>query len=160
MLAATSLLWAGHHDAHALFFCCNWNAPLTRCTLPPPLPPLLLLLLMLLPPQASKCEVECMTVARACAQVSDELDLSDLSEALFKGHKRSALSSEACHESTDVCRKKPPPVPKVGVRALSCASSCTAAACLGWCAIGYLRNWLLRTQQAVLTMSFALAHTA
>jgi hypothetical protein len=54
-----------------------------------------------------------MTIARACAQVADELDLSDLSEALFKGAKRSALSSEACHESTDVCRKKPPPVPKV-----------------------------------------------
>lgn len=60
----------------------------------------------------SKCNVECMTIARACAQVADELDLSDLSEALFKGAKRSALSSEACHESTDVCRKKPPPVPK------------------------------------------------
>jgi hypothetical protein len=65
-------------------------------------------------PQASKCDVECMTIARACAQVSDELDLSDLSEALFKGKKRSALSSEACHETTDVCTKKPPPVPKVG----------------------------------------------
>lgn len=59
-----------------------------------------------------------MTVARACSQVADEVDLSDLSESLFKGKKRAALSSEACHEGSDVCRKKPPPVPKVWVLSL------------------------------------------
>jgi len=63
--------------------------------------------------QPSKCDVECMTIARACSQVADDLDLSDLSEALFLGKKRSALSTEACHETSNACRKKPPPVPKV-----------------------------------------------
>lgn len=119
--AACSAPWAHGAD------CLGPDALLTRYLLPLPL------LLVL---QPSKCDVECMTVARACAQVSDELDLSDLSEALFKGHKRSALSSEACHESTEVCRKKPPPVPKVHVRGDSCASSC-ATACLSWCEPGF-----------------------
>jgi hypothetical protein len=66
-----------------------------------------------LPEQPSKCNTECATVARACAEVSDALDLSDLSEALFGGKSRSKLTSEACYETTSVCRSKPPPVPKV-----------------------------------------------
>jgi hypothetical protein len=128
VLAAIDAVGRASRCTHAVLLLCGCDALLTHCTL---------LLLLLLPLQPSKCDVECMTVARACAQVSDELDLSDLSEALFKGHKRSALSSEACHESTNVCRKKPPPVPKVGGRAHSCANSCATAACWRWCAIAY-----------------------
>jgi hypothetical protein len=47
-------------------------------------------------------------------QVSDSLDLSDLSEALYSGKSRSAITQLACYEMSNACRVKPPPVPKVG----------------------------------------------
>uniref|UniRef100_A0A383WPZ6 Saposin B-type domain-containing protein n=1 Tax=Tetradesmus obliquus TaxID=3088 RepID=A0A383WPZ6_TETOB len=62
--------------------------------------------------QASKCNTECATIARACSQVTDSLDLSDLSEALYSGKSRSALTQLACYEMSNACRVKPPPVPK------------------------------------------------
>ncbi|WIA20894.1 hypothetical protein OEZ85_005239 [Tetradesmus obliquus] len=62
--------------------------------------------------QASKCNTECATIARACSQVTDSLDLSDLSEALYSGKSRSALTQLACYEMSNVCRVKPPTVPK------------------------------------------------
>eukprot|EP00879_Flechtneria_rotunda_P006594 GHRR01006929.1.p1 GENE.GHRR01006929.1~~GHRR01006929.1.p1 ORF type:complete len:317 (+),score=90.33 GHRR01006929.1:203-1153(+) len=62
--------------------------------------------------QQGKCDTECATIARACSQISDALDLSDLSEALFLGKSRSALAQLACYKTTNVCTSKPPPVPK------------------------------------------------
>lgn len=60
----------------------------------------------------SRCNTECATIARACSEISDAADLSDLSEALFLGKSRSALTQLVCYESTRVCSTKPPPVPK------------------------------------------------
>jgi hypothetical protein len=78
--------------------------------------------------QPSRCNTECATIARACAQAADALDLSDLSEALFNGISRSKLTSQACYESSSLCRDKPPPVPKV--RALGCGvEQVVCAAC-------------------------------
>lgn len=69
-----------------------------------------------LPPrneQVGKHTVETSTIARACAEVSDALDLSDLSEALYLGKPRSALAQLACYDMSGACRAKPPPVPEV-----------------------------------------------
>eukprot|EP00882_Tetradesmus_deserticola_P022308 GHRQ01024208.1.p1 GENE.GHRQ01024208.1~~GHRQ01024208.1.p1 ORF type:complete len:316 (+),score=128.64 GHRQ01024208.1:278-1225(+) len=62
--------------------------------------------------QPSKCNTECATIARACSQVADSLDLSDLSEALYSGKSRSAITQLACYQMSNACRVKPPPVPK------------------------------------------------
>eukprot|EP00775_Hariotina_reticulata_P005009 gene5009-5250_t len=62
--------------------------------------------------QASKCNSECATIARACSQISDDLDLSDLSEALFAGKSRSALVQLACYEQSNACSARTPPLPK------------------------------------------------
>jgi hypothetical protein len=50
-------------------------------------------------------------------QVADALDLSDLSEALYSGKSRSAITQLACYEMSNACRVKPPPVPKVNAAA-------------------------------------------
>lgn len=63
--------------------------------------------------QASTCNSECATIARACSQISDDLDLSDLSEALFAGKSRSALHQLVCYEQSNACSARTPPVPKV-----------------------------------------------
>ncbi|KAI8467721.1 MAG: hypothetical protein J3K34DRAFT_30973 [Monoraphidium minutum] len=55
---------------------------------------------------------ETSTIARACADVSDGLDLSDLSEALYKGKTRAQLTQLACYEMSGACNKKPPAVPE------------------------------------------------
>lgn len=65
------------------------------------------------PLQPSKCNSECATIGRACSKLSDSLDLSDLSEALYNGKSRSALTQMACYDMTTTCKAKPPPVPKV-----------------------------------------------
>ncbi len=65
-------------------------------------------------PQVGHCKSECRTIARACEQIAEELDLTDLSAMLFKDQKRAAITSWMCHESTDVCRKKLPPFTQVG----------------------------------------------
>jgi hypothetical protein len=59
----------------------------------------------------SKCNSECATIARACSDVTESMDLSDLSEALFSGKSRSSLTQTACYDMTDACTAKPPPVP-------------------------------------------------
>lgn len=63
--------------------------------------------------QPSKCNTECATISRACTEVTESLDLSDLSEELYKGKSRSSITQLACYDMTNVCRVKPPPVPKV-----------------------------------------------
>lgn len=62
--------------------------------------------------QPSACEVECRTIARACDKIHEEMDLSDLSELLYKNAGRSALVQVACVDQTGVCAKKPPPLPQ------------------------------------------------
>ncbi|GFR41907.1 hypothetical protein Agub_g2698, partial [Astrephomene gubernaculifera] len=59
-----------------------------------------------------KCQSECRTIARACEQISEDVDLTDLSAMLYKGKKRAAVSNWMCYDATDACTKKPPPVPK------------------------------------------------
>eukprot|EP00878_Enallax_costatus_P001617 GHUV01001768.1.p1 GENE.GHUV01001768.1~~GHUV01001768.1.p1 ORF type:complete len:313 (+),score=74.73 GHUV01001768.1:240-1178(+) len=60
----------------------------------------------------SKCNTECATIARACSDVTEDLDLSDLSEALFAGKSRSSITQLACYDMSDACKVKPPPVLK------------------------------------------------
>ncbi|GBF95667.1 hypothetical protein Rsub_08649 [Raphidocelis subcapitata] len=55
---------------------------------------------------------ETSTLARACAAVSEELDLSDLSEALYLGKSRAQLTQLACYDMSGACKAKPPPLPK------------------------------------------------
>jgi hypothetical protein len=55
-------------------------------------------------------------------QVMEELDLTDISEALYAGKKRATLTNMACHEMSGVCRTKPPPLPKV-----------SSMGRMGWC---------------------------
>jgi len=43
----------------------------------------------------------------------DQADLTEISEALWAGAKRAAISQTLCYEQTDACKKKPPPLPKV-----------------------------------------------
>ncbi|KAG2491405.1 hypothetical protein HYH03_010196 [Edaphochlamys debaryana] len=50
-----------------------------------------------------KCKSECRTIARACEQIAEDLDLTDLSAMLYKGKKRAAISNWMCHESSDSC---------------------------------------------------------
>ena len=45
--------------------------------------------------------------------MTEDLDLSDLSEALFAGKSRSSITQLACYDMSDACKVKPPPVPKV-----------------------------------------------
>eukprot|EP00983_Pelagomonas_calceolata_P100254 1158546-Pelagomonas_calceolata.AAC.1 len=47
-----------------------------------------------------------------CLQIMDNLDLSDMSELLYKGAKRATISNWACYEEGTACRNKPPPVPE------------------------------------------------
>ncbi|KAF8062668.1 hypothetical protein HT031_003997 [Scenedesmus sp. PABB004] len=85
----------------------------------------------------SVCNSECATLARACAGVAEALDLIDLSEALYAGASRAALTQLACYDASAACRTKPPPVPKVRARArraprtcalrVPCARGCRAA---------------------------------
>jgi hypothetical protein len=56
-------------------------------------------------------------------QVTDSLDLSDLSEALYSGKSRSAITQLACYEMSNACRVKPPPVPKVTASAVDSSSA-------------------------------------
>ncbi|KAJ9526955.1 hypothetical protein QJQ45_025337 [Haematococcus lacustris] len=44
-------------------------------------------------------------------QVLETLDLSEMSEMLWKGTKRAALTQAACYDSGRACRKKAPPLP-------------------------------------------------
>ncbi|KAI8476629.1 MAG: hypothetical protein J3K34DRAFT_243017 [Monoraphidium minutum] len=62
--------------------------------------------------QIGKPTTETSTIARACAMVSDEVDLADLSEALFLGKTRAQLTQMACYDMTNACKKKPPPLPE------------------------------------------------
>ncbi|KAF5831901.1 hypothetical protein DUNSADRAFT_12412 [Dunaliella salina] len=62
--------------------------------------------------EVSNCNTECRTLARACEQIMDNLDLSDMSELLYKGAKRATISNWACYEAGTACRNKPPPVPE------------------------------------------------
>ncbi len=58
-------------------------------------------------------------------QVVEDMDLSDLSEALYKQSTRAALSQLACRDQTRACVKKPPPLSKVRAwlqRRLRCLS--------------------------------------
>ncbi|KAL6762700.1 hypothetical protein V8C86DRAFT_2513742 [Haematococcus lacustris] len=61
--------------------------------------------------QPGECGSECRTIARACEQVLETLDLSEMSEMLWKGTKRAALTQAACYDSGRACRKKAPPLP-------------------------------------------------
>jgi len=67
----------------------------------------------------------------------DNLDLSDMSEMLFKGVKRAVISNWACYEQGTACRVKPPPVPEVrvlGVFVGGCGCGCArpfACMCVG-----------------------------
>lgn len=58
-----------------------------------------------------KCKSECRTIARACEQIHEEVDLTDLSAMLYQGAKRAAIFNWMCHDSTDVCAKKAPALP-------------------------------------------------
>jgi len=59
--------------------------------------------------KVSKCNVECATMSRACSQIIDDFDLTELSEALYAGKDKRGLRSQFC---TDRCQKKPPPLPE------------------------------------------------
>lgn len=62
--------------------------------------------------KVGKCKTECRTIARACEEVQDNIDLTELSEALYHGKKsRSQLSNWVCYELSNACSKKPPPLP-------------------------------------------------
>jgi hypothetical protein len=59
------------------------------------------------------------TIAKACSLLSEDLDLVDLSEVLYKGKTSvEAISSLLCKDLTNACTKKAPPIPKVGGREL------------------------------------------
>jgi hypothetical protein len=46
-------------------------------------------------------------------QFTENLDLSDFSEQLYKGKKRAALNQWACWDNSKACSKKAPPLPAV-----------------------------------------------
>lgn len=60
-----------------------------------------------------ECGSECRTVARACEQVMDSADISDLSGMLYKNKKRSEIQQHLCYDDGGACLKKPPRLPKV-----------------------------------------------
>ncbi|KXZ48637.1 hypothetical protein GPECTOR_26g540 [Gonium pectorale] len=59
-----------------------------------------------------KCKSECRTIAYACEKILDDVDLTELSSLVYAGKKRAAVTNWLCHESSDACESKPPPVPK------------------------------------------------
>lgn len=63
--------------------------------------------------QIGKCTEECRTIARSCQMIAEEMDLTELSSALYLGNKnRAQLTNSICYEETRVCRGKPGPLPK------------------------------------------------
>lgn len=69
----------------------------------------------------------------------DKIDISDMSELLFKGSKRNVISNWACYEQGTACRVKPPPVPEV------CSVWSVMHVCLLWLCVSVLicviSNW-------------------
>ena len=64
--------------------------------------------------QMGDCGTECRTVARACTDILEEADLTELSAMLVKGVKqRAQIRSWLCYEATESCAKKTPPLAKV-----------------------------------------------
>jgi len=59
-----------------------------------------------------ECGTECRTVARACAQVLEGADLTEVSELLYAGRKRADLSQALCYSGSGACAKKAPAMPK------------------------------------------------
>ena len=100
-----------------------------------------------------KCKSECRTIARACEQIAEEVDLTDLSAMLFKGAKRATIFNWMCHESTDVCAKKTPALPAVSAQRSTRRKQ--PAACLRaqpWC------TTQLGTSQPAMPRSRSQAH--
>uniref|UniRef100_A0A7S0RYT4 Saposin B-type domain-containing protein n=1 Tax=Chlamydomonas leiostraca TaxID=1034604 RepID=A0A7S0RYT4_9CHLO len=62
--------------------------------------------------QVGACETECRTVARTCMDLSESLDLSDLSEMLYKDKKRATINNYVCYDESGFCSKKAPAMPK------------------------------------------------
>lgn len=62
--------------------------------------------------QVGDCRSECRTVARACIDLMEDIDM-ELAEELFKGTKRAAITSKMCYSVTEACNRKTPPVPEV-----------------------------------------------
>lgn len=61
----------------------------------------------------SSCNSECRTIARACENLIEEVDLTELSGKLYSGTlQRAALTNWMCREESDYCSSKVPPVPK------------------------------------------------
>jgi len=62
----------------------------------------------------SRCNSECATAARACERAVESLDLSDVSEALYRGRPVAEVAAEACGAEGDgagrACSVAAPPV--------------------------------------------------
>ena len=55
-------------------------------------------------------------MARSCVDLMEQADLTEISEALWAGTNRGALSQKLCYDETNACKKRPPPLPKVSPR--------------------------------------------
>ncbi|GAX82084.1 hypothetical protein CEUSTIGMA_g9512.t1 [Chlamydomonas eustigma] len=63
-------------------------------------------------PQSGKCRRECRTIARACSDIMEDADITELSEGLWHGFSRGDTSKLLCKELTSSCKRKIPPLPK------------------------------------------------
>ena len=62
-------------------------------------------------PALGDCLGECRTVQRACEAAMED-GIFDVVELLYKGGQRAAVTTLLCREASNVCRRKPPKVPK------------------------------------------------
>ena len=59
------------------------------------------------------CGSECRTVAKACQDLIDSIDVLELGEKVWSNPPADQLAKSLCREMSDVCVQPDPPIPKV-----------------------------------------------